>query len=52
MTVFVAKIANLIGWGEVSTRRGKGGMRNKFKLRLMAHAAEHATPARAWPRLW
>ena len=34
MAVFVAKIANLIGWGEVATRRGDGWTRNKFKLKL------------------
>jgi hypothetical protein len=37
MAVFVAKIANLIGWGEVATRRGDGWTRNKFKLKLDGH---------------
>jgi hypothetical protein len=38
MAVFIAKIANLIGWGEVTSCRGNGGMRNKFKLTLDLHA--------------
>jgi hypothetical protein len=37
MAVFIAKIANLIGWGEVTTRRGDGWARNKFKLKLGGH---------------
>jgi hypothetical protein len=38
MPVFIAKLSNLIGWGEVTSRRGKGWCRNKFKLKLDGHA--------------
>jgi hypothetical protein len=37
MAVFVAKIANLLGWGEVTTRRGEGWTRNKFRMKLDGH---------------
>jgi hypothetical protein len=38
MALFVAKIANLIGSGEVISRRGQNWTRNKFKLNLDGHA--------------
>ena len=46
MAVFVAKIANLIGWGEVTTRRGESWTRNKFKLKLDGHAVTIVQRAR------
>jgi len=36
----------LIGWGEVTTRRGEAGTRNKFKLKLAGHAVTIVQRAR------
>lgn len=46
MAIFVAKIANLIGWGEATTRRGDGWTRNKFKIKLEGHAVTIVQRAR------